>query len=116
QARALFPEPAPRFFMARHGALDQRPETRPMIHVAEMRDLMRSEVIEHKRGREHEAPGEGERGAGGARSPSCGLIAHENPFRHEIEAFRVHRDARLEIEMSLPLQPIEQTKRSGPIS
>jgi hypothetical protein len=32
-----------------------------VIHVPEMGDLMRGEIVEHKRRREHEPPGEGER-------------------------------------------------------
>src|SRR5262245_4314842 len=104
----MLSEPAPCLLVARHGALDQTPEARPMIHMAEMSHLMRSEIVEHKRGREHETPGEGERAAGRAGSPARGLIAHENSLRREIESFRVYRHARLEIEMGLTLEPVEQ--------
>jgi hypothetical protein len=101
--------------MTRHGALDQSPESRSVIHVTEMRDLMRSEIVEYKRGREHEAPGEGERTARRARSPARGLVAHEDPLRREIEAFSVHPHTGLEIEMRLPLQPVEQAARRVPV-
>src|SRR5262249_25846112 len=103
--------PAPRLFMTRHRTLDECPKSRPMIHVTEMRDLMRSEIVEHKRGREHEAPREGERAARRARSPARGLVAHEDPLRRAIEAFCMYRPARFEFEMALALQPIEQAAR-----
>ena len=85
QARAVFPEPGAGFLVARHGALDQSPEARAVIHVAEMGDLMRGEIVEHERRREHEPPREGQRAPGRARPPARGLVAHEQALRREIE-------------------------------
>ena len=111
QARAMFPQPRPRLFMAWHGALDESPEAGPVIHVGEMRDLVRGEIVEHERWREHEPPGEGQRARRRARSPARGLVAHEDALRREIEAPRVVLDARLQVEMGLTLQPVEQPAR-----
>ena len=52
----MLPEPRPGLFMAWHGALDESPETGPVIHVGEMGDLVRGEIVEHERRREHEPP------------------------------------------------------------
>ncbi len=66
QAGAMLPEPGASLLVARHGALHQGPEARPVIHVAEMGDLVRGEIVEHEGRREHEPPGEGQRAAGRA--------------------------------------------------
>ena len=60
QARAMLLQPAARLLVARHGALHQRPESRPVIHVTEMGDLVRGEIIEHEGRSQHEPPGEGQ--------------------------------------------------------
>ena len=61
QARAVLPEPGPRLLMARHGALHQGPEAGTVIHVAEMGDLVRGEIVEHERRRQHQPPRERQR-------------------------------------------------------
>ena len=48
---------------------------------------------------------------GRARAPARGLVAHIEPLRREIETLGMHRHARLEIEMRLALQPVEQPAR-----
>jgi hypothetical protein len=82
-----------------------------VIHVGEMGDLMRGEIVEHERRREDETPGEGQRAARGAGAPASGLIAHIDALRLEVEAPRMDCDARLEIELRLPLEPVEQAAR-----
>ena len=53
QVRAMLAQPIPRLLVTRHGALDERPETRPVIHFSQMGDLVRGEVIQHESRREY---------------------------------------------------------------
>ena len=44
----------------------QPPVAGPMVHVLQMRDLMRGDIVEHEGWRQDEAPGLGETSGGGA--------------------------------------------------
>src|ERR1700674_163822 len=108
---ARLAQPVPRLLVTRHGALDEAPKARTVIHVAEMGHLVGGEIIEHEGRREHETPGEGQSARRRAGSPARGLVAHEKALRREIEALGMERHAGLEIEMGLALQPIQQAAR-----
>ena len=64
----MLAQPNPRLLMARHGALDHGPESRSVIHMGKMGNLMGGEIVEHEGWRENKAPGEGQR-AGGQQEP-----------------------------------------------
>src|SRR4051794_20301489 len=74
------------------GALHRRadlaadtPESRRVVHLDEMGDLVRGEVVEHVRRREDQAPGERQRAGRGAGAPAARLIADREPLDLDAE-------------------------------
>src|ERR1700691_3259256 len=77
-----------------------------MIHVYDMRHLMRGEVIEHERRRENQAPGEIEPARRRARAPAAHRIAQHDAARLDAELLGMPRDRSLEILARLALEKI----------
>ena len=48
QVSALVTQPPLCFIETRHGACDQLPEARPMVHLEQVRDFVSSDIVEHK--------------------------------------------------------------------
>src|ERR1700682_738805 len=78
---------------AEHGA----PEARRMVHLDEMRDLVRGGVIEHEIGRENEPPRERQYAGGRARSPAARLVADRHAADRDAERRSVAAACRLEV-------------------
>ena len=57
----------------------QPPEFRRMVHLDEMRDLVRRQIVEHERRREDQAPGERQHAGGRARAPAARLDRGPRP-------------------------------------
>ena len=49
-------QPDPRLLHGRNGVLYEAPKARPMVHLAQMRDLMSCDVIQNKWRRKDEPP------------------------------------------------------------
>src|SRR5713226_10609271 len=82
------------------------PEARRVIHLEELRDLVRGEIVEHVRRREDEAPGEGQHAGRRARAPAARLIADRDAFGLDAQLLRVAAARRLEIALRLALEII----------
>src|SRR4029077_10427973 len=59
-------------------ACNDPPEPARMIHLDQMRNLVRGEIIEHEGRSHYEPPRERQNTARGARAPPAALIAHRN--------------------------------------
>ena len=59
----------------RAAPLDERPETPRVVGDAQVAELVHDHVVEHREGRQHEPPVEGERAAGRAGAPERSLAA-----------------------------------------
>ncbi len=53
-------QPGARHLVVGVEASDHSPEPRPVVHHPKMRDLVRGEIVEHPRRRQHQPPGEGQ--------------------------------------------------------
>ena len=72
-------EPGARSIVIRRQALHQSPEARPVIHLREMRDLVRHNIIENAFRRQDEPPAERKTPGRRAAAPAARRIAHGNP-------------------------------------
>ena len=104
-------QPVLGLFHRRHGALDEGPEARAVVHFLEVRDLVRRDVVEDVRRRENKPPREREHGRRGAGAPAGCLVAHNDALRSDVEAARVVDDARIEITARFLEQPVAQAAR-----
>src|SRR5882757_3923168 len=82
------------------------PEARPVIHLFQMRDLVRHHVIEHVLGREDQAPGEGELALIGARTPAALGVADRDLLDLLADRFGLLAGAGLDLALGLALQPL----------
>src|ERR1700691_991592 len=88
-----------------------------MIHVHDMRHLVRGEVIEHKGRRENEAPGEIEPTRRRARTPAAHRVAQHDAARLDAELLRMPGDRSLEILARLALEEIgDATRHMRPLA
>src|SRR5579872_3940555 len=83
QVRAMRIEPCFGARDVRTNTIDQPPETPRMIHLDQMRDFMRCEIVEHERWRENKPPRIGQDAGGRARAPAAGLTAD----RHTLDFY-----------------------------
>src|SRR6516165_1121149 len=74
-------EPCPRYCAVGREALHQPPKARPVVHLGEMRHLMRDDVVEHRLGSKNQPPAEREVSPSRAAPPSTLCIAYIDP-RH----------------------------------
>src|SRR3970040_146080 len=70
QFGAMRVEPALGVTHVRTNALDQPPENSAVVHLDQMRDLVRGEIIEHERRRQNQPPRIGQHAGGRARARS----------------------------------------------
>src|SRR6202021_368632 len=82
-----------------------------MIHVYDMRHLMRGKVIEHKGRRENQAPGEIEPSGRRARAPTAHRIAQHHTAGLDAKLLRMRGDRSLEILARLALEEIGDATR-----
>src|SRR6516165_11030299 len=75
QVAALVAQPVLGLLEARHGARHQLPEAWPVIHLDEMRHLMRGHIVEYIRRCQYQPPGERQEPARRARTPAGRLVA-----------------------------------------
>src|SRR3954468_10313752 len=71
EACAIVAEPAALARRIGCQLVDEAPEARAVIHLDEMGDLMRDDIVQYWLGGEDEPPGEGERPAGRATPPAA---------------------------------------------
>src|SRR5262245_43971636 len=81
QAGTMLAEPSPCLLVTRNRSLDEFPEAGPVIHLGEMGNLVRREIVQHKGRRENEPPGERQGAAGRAGAPARALVAHDDAGR-----------------------------------
>src|SRR5205085_9553880 len=76
---AVAVKPGPRPIVIRRQALHQSPEARPVIHLREMRDLVRHNIIEDAFRRQNEPPAKRKTPGRRAAAPAARRVAHGNP-------------------------------------
>src|SRR5882762_8013767 len=76
---------------------DRAPEALRMIHLDEMRDLVRRQIVEHEGRRQDEAPGVGQHAGRRARAPAARLVADRHALDRDAELGGVAAARRLEI-------------------
>src|SRR3954449_13303009 len=106
QLAAVALEPALGLLGALAQAVDDAPEAVRVIHLLEVRDLVRGEVVEHERGGEDQPPGEAQAALGRARAPAARRIAHRQPPRRDAERRGVADHRFGEVAAGLPLQEL----------
>ena len=79
QPAAMPFEPCPRCRAAGGQALHQAPKARPVVHLREMRHLMRDDIVDDRFGRKNEPPAEREITPAGTASPSAFRITYPDP-------------------------------------
>src|ERR1700733_4362772 len=82
-----------------------------MIHVHDMRDLVRGEIVEHERRGENQAPGEIEPAGRRARAPAAHRVAQHDATRLEAEVLGKTGDRGLEVLARLALEEIGDATR-----
>src|SRR5580692_2412667 len=88
-----------------------------MIHVHDMRHLMRRKVIEHKGRRENQAPGKIEPTGRRARTPAAHRVAQHDAAGLDAKLLRMPRDRSLEILARLALEEIgDATRHMRPLA
>src|SRR5262249_19558651 len=117
QARAMNLEPEFGAVGSWVQAARQLPEQGRMIHVHDMRHLMRGEVIEHERRRENQAPREIEPTGRRAGAPAAYRIAQHDAARLDAELLRVPGDSGLEVLARLALEEVgDATRHMRPLA
>jgi len=72
-------EPCPRCRAVGRQALHQAPKSQPVVHLGEMRHLVRDDIVDDRLGRKDEPPAEREVPPAGAASPSALRITYGDP-------------------------------------
>ena len=85
---------------------DHFPEPRRMIHLDQMRHLVRGEIIEHVWRRENEPPGERHGTRRGAGAPAAGLIADRQPLYLDAQRLRIELRRLVQVAANFALQVI----------
>src|SRR5690606_41202551 len=100
-------QPALGMFVIRDRLFNQRPEMRPVIHMAKMCDFMCGHIIKHKSRRENEPPGKGERTRWRAGAPARGRVAYRDARRAHAEKISVMERALVQLVARFRLEPVE---------
>ena len=106
QRVAIRVEPALGTLPVRADARDDAPEARRVVHLDEMRDLVRRQIVEHERRGENEPPRIRQHAAGRARAPAAGLIPYRHALDRDPERGRVTAARRLKVALRLALEEI----------
>src|SRR5258705_5242922 len=85
---------------------DRAPEARRMIHLDEMRDLVRRQTVEHEGRRQDESPGVGQHAGRRARAPAARLVADRHALDRDPEPGGVAPARRLEIALGFAFEMI----------
>src|SRR4051794_16564343 len=95
------------------GALHRRadlaadaPESRRVVHLDEMGDLVRGEIVEHIGRCEDQAPGERQRAGRGAGAPTTGLIADREPLDLDAKLRGISFRGTLKVAAGLALEEV----------
>src|ERR1700735_4514465 len=96
---------------SRMEAARELPEQRRMIHVRDMRHLVRGEIIEHERRRENETPGEIEPAGRRPRAPAAYRIAQREAAGLDAKLRGMPGDGGLEVLARLALEEIGDATR-----
>src|SRR5438270_4034050 len=86
EARAIVAEPAALIRGVGRQRVDQAPEARAVIHLGEVGDLMRDDIVQYRLGGENEPPGKGERAACRAAPPTALRVAYGDPRHAPVDA------------------------------
>jgi hypothetical protein len=97
---------------ARQSPLDGFPEGIGVIHLDEMSNLVRGDVVENERRRHDEPPVEVEPAVGRARDPARRLAAERDGFDLNVEALGMDGDAALQILVRFELEPVGEAPRA----
>ena len=95
----------------RADALDDPPEARRMIHLDQMGDLMRREIVEHEGWREDQPPRIGQDAGRRAGAPTARRVADRHPFDVNAERFGGEPAGGLQVGFGLALEKIEPGAR-----
>src|SRR5688572_1707983 len=91
--------------------LAQLPEFRPVVHLLEMRDLVRNEVVDDGFRRHHDTPGEGQLAGRGAGTPAARRVSEAYRLGTLVDGAGVLEHQRLNVLLGLFLQEISQAAR-----
>ena len=75
----MLPQPGPRRSTARRKALNQTPETWPVVHLGQMSHLVGNNIIDHRFGSEDQPPAEGKVTLFRAAAPPAPGVAYADP-------------------------------------
>ena len=79
QPAAVALQPGARLGVVRVEALDDAPEARPVVHLGEVRHLVRDDVVDHRFRREDQPPAERQIALARTAAPAALGIAHRDP-------------------------------------
>ena len=105
QRIAVGVEPALGALPVRADACDHAPERARVVHLDQVRDFVRRQVVEHMRRREDQSPRIGEYARRGARAPAAGLIADRDAFERDAEQDRIAPACAVEVASTLQPTP-----------
>src|SRR3974390_3087983 len=66
--------------------VDDAPEPLALVHVLQVRDLVRGDVVLHELRRHHQSPAERERSIDGTTAPTAARVLHRYPAWRDIDA------------------------------
>ena len=119
QVEAVELQPALVLFHRGQQPLDVRPEARSVVHLREVSDLVRGDVIEDARRRQDEAPGERQHPGRRARAPAGRLVADGDALGFDAEGARMYEHAGVEIAARFFGKPVTRAAaeraRRGPL-
>src|SRR5580692_2748843 len=118
QVSAMGVEPGFGAIVTRAEPLYQPPEARRMVHLDEVRHLVRGEIIEYVARRQNEPPRERQHAGGRARAPAARLIAHCYTFDGDAESLGKFQARGFELAPGLAAQviadaPVEMRRVAG---
>ena len=111
QTGAVDPQPRLGALGLGEEAARQFPERRRMVHVDDVRDFVRGEIVENIRRRENQPPGKIQPARRGARAPAARGVAQGDAARRDAEPLGVTRDRRLDVLARLALEEIGDAAR-----
>src|SRR3569832_374939 len=92
-------------------ALDQPPEAARVVHLDEMRRLVRGEVVEHEGRRQYQPPGIRQHAGRRARAPATGLVADRYALEADAERRGGGAAGALEVLLGLALEIVAHAPR-----
>ena len=84
------------------------------MHLLQMRDLVRGEVVQYLRRRENQPPGKGQDAIGRAGAPAALRVGDPDAFRQASERQDMAADRTLEIVSCLAPEPVGHPPRQDP--